>query len=101
MDGEFKIERGFMTLDQVSIWSVINPHQPHKSDYTVYTMLGMDRQGKIEIYRRYSDFEVLRTTFVERWPGLYVPPIPHKKKIGNKEASVIQERCFLLNLFIK
>ena len=44
---------------------------------------------------------MLRTTFVERWPGLYVPPIPHKKKIGNKDGDFIRERCFLLNLFIK
>lgn len=43
MAGEFKIERGFMTLDQVSIWSVINPLKHKSGDYTVYTVLGMDR----------------------------------------------------------
>ena len=86
MDGEFKIERGFMTLDQVAIWSVINPKKSSQGDYIVYTVLGYDRQGKIDIERRYSDFEVLRTAFIDRWPGLYIPPIPHKKKIGNKEA---------------
>ena len=43
MDGEFKIERGFMTLDQVAIWSVINPAMSKNKDFTVYTVLGMDR----------------------------------------------------------
>ena len=49
MEGEFKIERGFMTLDQVAIWSVVNPNKSGAGDYIVYTVLGMDRQGKIDI----------------------------------------------------
>ena len=101
MAGEFKIERGFMTLDQVAIWSVVNPQKSPKGDYIVYTVLGMDRSGKLEIQRRYSDFEVLRQTFVDRWPGLYIPPIPKKQSFGNKEQVIINERQFLLNLFIK
>ena len=101
MDGEFKIERGFMTLDQVAIWSVINPKKSSKGDHIVYTVMGYDRQGKIEIERRFSEFEVLRQAFTERWPGLYVPPIPVKKALGNKNMEFITERCFLLNLFIK
>ena len=101
MAGEFKIERGFLTLDQVAIWSVINPEKSKHGDFIVYTVLGMDRKGRLELQRRYSDFEVLRAAFVERWPGLYVPPIPQKKNFGNMEPEFVQERCFLLNLFIK
>lgn len=31
------------------------------------------------IYRRFSDFYLLRSKLVERWPGVYIPNIPHKK----------------------
>ena len=59
---------------------------PKGADYILYRVNGIDREGKFEIWRRYSDFEVLRQTLVERFPGLYVPPIPKKKVIGNKNA---------------
>ena len=67
----------------------------------VYTVLGFDRQGKFEIFRRYSDFFQLRELFVDRWPGLYIPPIPSKRTVGNTKAEFVNERCFLLNLFIR
>jgi sorting nexin-1/2 len=74
---------------------------PKGADYILYRVNGTDREGKFEIWRRYSDFEVLRQTLVERFPGLYVPPIPKKKAIGNKNAAFLDERCFLLNMFLK
>ena len=61
----------------------------------------MDRQGKFEIFRRYSDFAVLRQTFVDRFPGLYIPPLPSKKAVGNQKVEFVEERCFLLNMFIR
>ena len=30
-----------------------------------------------------------------------MPPIPKKKAIGNKNSAFVDERCFLLNMFIK
>lgn len=44
---------------------------------------------------------VLRECLVERLPGLYVPPIPGKKVVGNKSQSFVEGRCFLLNMFFK
>ena len=67
----------------------------------MYTVFGMDRQGRFEIFRRYSDFWTLREVFVDRWPGLYIPPIPNKRMMGNSKSQFINERCFLLNLFIR
>jgi hypothetical protein len=32
---------------------------------------------------------------------MYIPPIPSKKAIGNKNNAFIEERCFMLNMFIK
>jgi len=67
----------------------------------VYTCFGILGKERFEIYRRYSDFAVLRESLCDRFPGLYVPPIPSKKAIGNKEQVFVDERCFLLNMFIK
>jgi hypothetical protein len=44
---------------------------------------------------------VLQESLCERFAGFYVPPIPKKKAIGNKEKSFLDERCFLLNMFMK
>ena len=51
------------------------------------------------IYKRYSDFDALRSKIVERWPGLYVPNIPKKKIVGNLESAFIGMRCKQLNNF--
>ena len=37
----------------------------------------------------------------ERFPGMYVPPIPPKKTMGNKDQDFIEARCFYLNMFYK
>ena len=74
---------------------------PKNSNHVVYTVFGFDRQGKFEIFRRYSEFFQLRELFADRWPGLYIPPIPQKRTVGNTKAEFVNERCFLLNLFIR
>ena len=63
-------------------------------------MLGRDRLGRFEIFRRYSDFAILRECFMNRWPGMYIPPIPPKKTVGNMKNTLVEERCFALNLFV-
>lgn len=67
----------------------------------MYTVMGCDSTGKFEIFRRYSDFWTLRELFLDRWAGLYIPPIPSKRTVGNTKTEFISERCFLLNLFIR
>ena len=32
---------------------------------------------------------------------MYVPPIPSKKVLGNTKQEFVEERCFLLNMFMK
>jgi hypothetical protein len=46
--------------------------------YTSYTLKG----GRVPepLSRRYRDFDALRKKLVERWPGIFIPNIPHKKK---------------------
>ena len=37
----------------------------------------------------------------DRWPGCYVPAIPEKQAIGDKEQGFIEERRLLLERFIR
>jgi hypothetical protein len=36
-----------------------------------------------------------------RWPGIYIPALPEKKMVGNKDAAFIEERRNLLERFMK
>lgn len=49
------------------------------SSYIVYTVKAKDI--KEPLYRRYNDFNTLRTKLMERWPGVYIPNIPPKKAV--------------------
>jgi hypothetical protein len=51
------------------------------SKHHAYRVKGGDHYGEVEIFRRYKEFDRLRALFVERFPGLFVPPLPPKKKI--------------------
>lgn len=53
------------------------------------------------MFRRYKEFNLLREILVKRFPGLYVPPVPPKKSVGNMESHFIEERRYLLDLFIR
>lgn len=49
------------------------------SSFVTYKLTGVDQKGAFENKRRYRDFFLLREKLVERWPGLYIPPISSKK----------------------
>ena len=53
------------------------------------------------LIRRYKDFDALRKKLVERWPGIFIPNIPHKKKVGNKGKRIIGLRLKMINRFLK
>ena len=38
---------------------------------------------------------------MERYPGLFVPPMPEKKKVNNTKKEFVQERMFFLDRFMK
>ena len=76
-----------------------NPQKIEKtlSSYISYTLKGTDITEKLD--RRYSDFFSLYEKLLQRWPGIYIPPIPPKKLIGNMDPFVIKTRLRLLNRF--
>lgn len=65
-----------------------------------YTVTGQDQEGKFEIVRRYNEFHILHTVLNDRWPGCFIPCIPEKQILGDKEDGFIEERRSLLNRFI-
>ena len=65
--------------------------------YTSYTLLGTRIPEPLE--RRYRDFAALREKLVERWPGVFIPNIPHKKTIGANDKEIIEMRIEMINRF--
>ena len=43
----------------------------------------------------------MRVTLAQRWPGIYIPPIPEKALVGNNDDEFVEERRSLLERFMK
>ena len=67
--------------------------------YTSYTLQGAKIPEPIS--RRYRDFDALRKKFVERWPGVFIPNIPHKKTVGATDKDIVDLRIEMINRFLK
>lgn len=46
--------------------------------FNQYLIKGHDSLGEINCYRRYSEFLIFREFLYNRYPGLYIPPVPSK-----------------------
>ena len=66
-------------------------------------MLDADRPLSkcIECTRRFSNFIDFRTMLLNRFPGLYIPPVSKKTTTGKKDSAVVRERRYFLDLFLK
>ena len=69
------------------------------SGYTSYTLQGSKLPEPLS--RRYRDFDALRKKLVERWPGVFIPNIPHKKTMGNTDKEIVGLRIEMINRFLK
>ena len=67
--------------------------------FTSYTLQGSKLPEPLS--RRYRDFDALRRKFIDRWPGVFIPNIPHKKKVGNKDKELVGLRIEMINRFLK
>ena len=67
--------------------------------FTFYSLKGTKVPEALS--RRYRDFDSLRKKMVERWPGIFVPKLPNKKKVGNKGKKISLIRVEMLNRFLK
>ena len=94
-------------LRPYAVISVLEPvlQQPHQNipPFVTYLIGGTDPRGEFSIRRRFIEFMLLRNKLVERFIGIYVPPIPSKKSAvtfhimqnNTDERSVEQRRQFL------
>ena len=57
--------------------------------YLVYKVVGCDFMGEFEIFRRFREFYMFRDLLIDRWPGLYIPPMPSKKAVVIIDLPVI------------
>lgn len=69
-------------------------------DYHEYPLNGRDSLGAIECMRRFSHFVDFHKCLQERFPGLYIPPIPPKAQ-DKKKGDVLEERRYFLEMFLK
>jgi hypothetical protein len=93
-DGRIRISEDGSPLDSFSV------SDPVKGNHVTYTVKGYDEDGPFEGAKRYNDFFNLRAAILTRWPGIYVPPIPPKKAVGNKEDRFLDERKHFLERFL-
>jgi len=70
-------------------------------DYHAYPIKGADSKGEVDCQRRFQIFFDFRNVLCQRFPGLYIPPIPKKSASQKKNAIVLRERQFFLDLFLK
>ena len=63
--------------------AVSNPTVVNKKvkNYVQYDITGNDKSGNFSCKRRYNAFKELRNKLCENWPGIFIPPLPEKKKI--------------------
>ena len=69
------------------------------TQFTSYTMQGSKIPEPLS--RRYRDFDALRRKFIERWPGVFIPNIPHKKTMGSTDKEIVDLRVEIINRFLK
>jgi len=91
------VVKGFGNEELANKFQVLNPHKSKNGGHIVYTVVGTDSEGPFEIFRRYKEFHLLRQQLVTRLPGLYIPPVPPKKAIGNEEKTFLEDRTYYLN----
>lgn len=57
--------------------------------HVVYKVIGKDHLGEFEIMRRYSHFALFREVLLARFPALFIPPMPPKKKLVSIKFKVL------------
>lgn len=88
-DGNMNLE--IVTSEAKGTWN---------SKHTEYRIKGNDSLGAIDVWRRYSEFHIFHMNLSQRYPGLFIPPIPPKKAQGQMDEFFIEERKHYLSQFL-
>jgi len=76
--------------------------------FVSYLISGQDPHGEYNIRRRFREFLLLRNKLVERFTGIYIPPIPSKRaavifisfRVTQKKGMLRKEENFC-NIFVQ
>ena len=66
-------------------FSVINPKL--SGNHIVYQCGGVDSEGTWTGERRFKEFAALHEKLEEHWPGIPIPQLPSKRRMGNNMES--------------
>jgi hypothetical protein len=70
------------------------------SSHVSYLIKGKNlKENSLE--RRYREFDALHNVLIQKWPGIYIPPIPKKQIINNTDTKTIEKRKNVLDNFLK
>lgn len=68
--------------------------------YHVYKVKCASLSFVDHVFRRYNDFVWLRTSLQQQFPGVFLPPLPPSKIIGNRDDAFVSERKNELSRFL-
>ena len=95
-----------LTDERSAMFTVRNPEDVNGR--ITYEVKGVDVDGEFQARRRYNDFHHLHKRLTERWPGMFIPPIPPKDPIESltylthgKNEDFISERRNHLERFLR
>jgi hypothetical protein len=99
----YKTKKLIKDIDTGIEVAVSNPTVVSKKvgKHVQYDISGNDKNGNFSCQRRYNAFHELRVKLCDNWPGIFVPPLPEKKKIGNFDAAFLADRTYWLNSFMQ
>jgi sorting nexin-1/2/sorting nexin-4 len=81
----------------------IDRHETRSSTFTkyvVYHIKGTDKNGSIDVFRRFNEFYKMRVALVKRFPGCFIPSIP-EKSISLIDDEIVNKRQRYLNEFLR
>lgn len=68
--------------------------------YVVYHIIGEDKNGSIDVFRRFNEFYKMRVALGKRFPGCFIPSIPDKS-ISLIDDQITNKRRRYLNDFVR
>lgn len=78
----------------------VSETKKNKENITAYTSYIVKGKQILEgITRRYREFDCLRKKLIERWPGIFIPQLPHKTAVGKTKQDVVEFRVEQINRF--
>lgn len=71
-----------------------------EGEHHEFKVVGTDphTSSKFAVLRRFRHFQILRASFILKFPALYVPPLPQKQQANLTDAQL---KVFLLARFVK